>query len=344
MSGPFDFVRILMEWWKCLSKDHLLLMLGMEKTLELVLQGTNCSERPPKPPLPKMPRDATLKLEYYKRLAGDKIRRFCNINGLGTMLDILLDMAKTGSVPSLGAPSDTDMKTLSVEQRKKMSGYGVIEKIGDPASHWHILPFMRDPLHYLKTVQTFWELPVLQPAPVDVPAPLPYHLPGVTCPVVSYTSRQPAKRAPIVDEKDEEQKYAPADKRQPSKNAKTLKSRAMTSQRRKSVTISQKKSKKHVDEDMETSADSDSSWDPEKDEPVSKRSKASDEVEVPVSWDTPYSDLQVGGFAAVEAAYGKLKGIAVVEVVLLQFLSLSFSPSPSPPLPPSSLWFCLLHP
>jgi hypothetical protein len=288
-------------------------------------------ELPPRPPLPKRPRDATLVKEYYNRLAGDKLRKFCNINGLGAMLDILLDMAKNGCVPSLGAPSEADMKQLSGEQRKKMRGYGVIEKIGDPTSHWHILPFMRDPLHYINTVKTFWELPVLQPVVVDVPTSLPYHLPGVTCPLVTYTSRQPAKRAPVVNEADEEQEYAPSDKsrkRPPSKNVKQPKSRATTSPVRPKPTTNRRKPLQKVDndddEDMETSADSDSSWDPQKDEPRAKRSKPVDEV-IPASWDTPYSDLQVGGFAAVEAAYGRLKGIAVVQVSVFHLCSSSFS-------------------
>jgi hypothetical protein len=46
---------------------------------------------------------------------------------------------------------------------------------------------------------------------------------------------------------------------------------------------------------METSADSDSSWDPQKDETGQKIT--SDHLEIPVSWDTPYSKLKVGGFA-----------------------------------------------
>ena len=115
-------------------------------------------ELPPSPPLPKMPREVTMKAEYLKRLSGEQVRKFCNINRLGSMLDILLDMAKTGAVPSLGPATVEDLASMDTERYRKIIGYGVIEKIGDAASHWHILPFMRPPLEYIYSVQKIWDL------------------------------------------------------------------------------------------------------------------------------------------------------------------------------------------
>ena len=68
-------------------------------------------ELPPKPPLPKLVRkDIGMKEEYYKRLAGDRVRMFCNINNLGPMLDILLKMAREALpllVPHMRGADDT---------------------------------------------------------------------------------------------------------------------------------------------------------------------------------------------------------------------------------------------
>jgi hypothetical protein len=80
----------------------------------------------------------------------------------------------------LGVPSEM----TGCPRQEENVGLGVIEKIG----HWHILPFMRDPLHFLKSVQTFWEIPISQPRSVETLAPLPFHLPGATCPLVTYHS------------------------------------------------------------------------------------------------------------------------------------------------------------
>lgn len=119
------------------------------------------------------------------------IRHYCRNVQREPMHDVLMEMATTMQVPSLGVIDEEEFDALSPDSQRKLSGYTSIEKIGEPRCKTYIVPFIRSNPE-VQTGAAFWSvgrLPGHGQGPI-----LPRHLPGISVPMVTQASSRPRQR------------------------------------------------------------------------------------------------------------------------------------------------------
>jgi hypothetical protein len=239
-------------------------------------------------PLPKKPEDFKIQQEYLNGMKSKKFREYCIEQGRAAMFHNFIYMAETMTVPSYGTISVKEFAKLPRHRQLSMSGYGVMEWIGDPTCVCYCVPFVRDrPL--FQTEKAFWALPGQEGAEGDLPAPVPPPVVDRSIPMVCYANQKKPKRKAVT--------------------------------RKKPVSKPRRQRKPPVEE-SEESEKSDLSMAEEEDSEQEERNP-----EIPDDWASNHEDAKVGTFAVVETIYGnddveEKRGVALSQV--LHYFALNF--------------------
>jgi hypothetical protein len=140
----------------------------------------------PHAPAMKPPEQTRIERCYLNAMESEKFVDYCKTEGRFTMHANLMDMARNLVVPSLGELSQDELMALPEKQRRDVSGYGTIERIGVAGSHTFVVPFLRE---HEFTEESFWDVG-------SAPTPVVPQMPAVAAsPAVRYKSdkRKPSK-------------------------------------------------------------------------------------------------------------------------------------------------------